>query len=79
MQWKGFMNQDRFFLFNEKGDLIIARLTPKGYEEISRAHVIEPANRDTGRQVVWSHPAFANRRIYARNDQEIICLDLVQK
>jgi outer membrane protein assembly factor BamB len=72
-------NQDRFFLFNEKGDLIIARLTPRGYEEISRAHVIEPANRDTGRPVVWSHPAFANRRMYVRNDQEILCVDLAQK
>jgi hypothetical protein len=72
-------NQDRFFLFNEKGDLIIARLTPKGYEEVSRAHVLEPANRDPGRAVVWSHPAFANRRMYARNDLEIICVDLAQK
>ena len=72
-------NQDRFFLFNEKGDLIIARLTPKGYEEISRAHIIDPVNRDAGRLVVWSHPAFANRRIYARNDQEIVCVDLAQK
>jgi len=72
-------NQDRFFLFNEKGDLIIARLTPKGYEEISRAHVIEPDNSDPGRQVVWSHPAFAHRRMYARNDHEIICVDLAQK
>jgi len=72
-------NQDHFFLFNEKGDLIIARLTPKGCEEISRAHVIEPDNRDTGRQVVWSYPAFAHRRMYARNDHEIICVDLAQK
>jgi outer membrane protein assembly factor BamB len=72
-------NQDRFFLFNEKGDLIIAKLTPKGYEEISRAHIIEPDNTDAGRLVVWSHPAFANRRIYARNDNEIICVDLAQK
>jgi outer membrane protein assembly factor BamB len=72
-------NQDRFFLFNEKGDLIIASLTPKGYEEISRAHIIEPVNHDAGRAVVWSHPAFANRRIYARNDNEIICVDLAGK
>ena len=71
-------NQDRFFLFNEKGDLIIARLTPIGYEEISRAHVIEPVNRDAGRPVVWSHPAFAHRRLYARNDHEIICVDLAR-
>ena len=72
-------NQDRFFLFNEKGDLIISRLTPKGYEEISRAHVIEADNHDAGRQVVWSHPAFANRRAYVRNDHEILCVDLAKK
>jgi len=72
-------NQDRFFLFNEKGDLIIAKLTPKGYEEVSRAHIIDPVNRDAGRAVVWSHPAFADRRIYARNDKEIICVDLARK
>src|SRR6266700_5544062 len=69
-------NGDRFFLFNEKGDLIIAKLTPKGYEEISRAHLLEPTNTAAGRDVLWSHPAFANRRIYARNDKEIICADL---
>jgi outer membrane protein assembly factor BamB len=71
-------NGDRFFLFNEKGDLIIAHLTSKGYEEVSRAHIIDPVNRDTGRLVVWSHPAFANRRVYARNDKEIVCVDLAQ-
>jgi outer membrane protein assembly factor BamB len=69
-------NGDRFFMFNEKGDLIIAKLSPKGYEEISRAHLLEPTNTSTGRNVVWSHPAFANRHMYARNDNEIICVDL---
>jgi glucose dehydrogenase len=72
-------NQDRFFLFNEKGDLIIAHLSPKGYEEISRAHVIDPVNRDAGRLVVWSHPAFAHRHMFVRNDQEILCVDLTGK
>jgi outer membrane protein assembly factor BamB len=65
---------DRFFLFNEKGDLIIARLTSSGYEEISRAHIIDPTNPQPGRLVVWSHPAFANQSVYARNDQEIVCV-----
>jgi len=69
-------NGDLFFLFNEKGDLIIAKLSPKGYEEISRTHLLEPVNTMTGRDVVWSHPAFANRCIFARNDKEIICADL---
>jgi hypothetical protein len=72
-------NGDRFFLFNEKGDLIITRLTPHGYEEISRAHLLEPTNPFAGRDVVWTHPAFANRRCYARNDKEIVCVDLAKK
>jgi outer membrane protein assembly factor BamB len=69
-------NGERFFLFNEKGDLIIARLTPAGYREIDRAHVIEPDNVMPGRPVVWSHPAFAHRRAFVRNDHEIVCLSL---
>lgn len=72
-------NADRFFLFNEKGDLIIAKLTSKGYAELSRAHLLEPTNKDCGRPVVWSHPAFANRHFYARNDRELICVDLAAK
>jgi outer membrane protein assembly factor BamB len=69
-------NGDRFFLANEKGDLIIARLSPAGYQEISRAHLLEPTNTAAGRDVVWSHPAFAHRSVYARNDREIICASL---
>ena len=69
-------NGDRFFLYNEKGDLIIAHLTPQGYEEVSRAHLLDPTNMAGGRHVVWSHPAFANRCVFARNDREIICVSL---
>ncbi len=67
---------NRSFLFSEKGDLIIAKLTPEKYEELSRARLIEPDNRDPGRNVVWSHPAFANKSIYVRNDREIVCVSL---
>jgi outer membrane protein assembly factor BamB len=69
-------NAGRYFLFNEKGDLIIADLTPPGYSEISRAHLIEPTNIDPGRGVVWCQPAFANRSVYVRNDKELICASL---
>ena len=72
-------NANRFFLFNEKGDLIIANLSPRGYEELSRAHLLEPTNTAAGRDVLWSHPAFANRHVYARNDKELICVDLAGK
>jgi outer membrane protein assembly factor BamB len=69
-------HEDRFFLFNESGELISARLSPQGYEELSRARIVEPSNRLPGRPVVWSHPAFANRSMYARNDNEIVCVSL---
>jgi outer membrane protein assembly factor BamB len=69
-------NGDHVFLPNEKGDLIIARLSPKGYEEIGRTHLLEPTGNAMGRPVVWSHPAFANRSMYARNDKELICVSL---
>jgi len=76
--WNAFIvpNGDRVFLANEQGELIIARLTPKGYEEISRARLIDPTNRVQRRDIVWSHPAFANRCVYARNDREILCVSL---
>jgi outer membrane protein assembly factor BamB len=76
-------NGNRFFIMNEKGDLIIARLSPKGYEEISRTHLLDPSSAATGarfnRGVLWSHPAFANRCIYLRNDEEIICVSLAAR
>jgi outer membrane protein assembly factor BamB len=69
-------NGERFFLATEKGDLIIAHLSPKGYQEISRTHLLEPTATAWGRDVVWSHPAFAHRCIYTRNDKEIVCASL---
>jgi outer membrane protein assembly factor BamB len=69
---------DKFWMFNENGELIIAKLSAKGYEELDRAKVIEPSNNAFGRPVVWSMPAFANKRAYIRNDNKIICLDLAK-
>jgi outer membrane protein assembly factor BamB len=70
---------DRFWLFNENGELIIAKLTPDGYDEIDRAKVIETSNNAFNRPVVWSMPAFANRHVYIRNDNEIVCVDLAKQ
>jgi outer membrane protein assembly factor BamB len=69
-------HQDRFFLFNEQGDLILAQLSPAGYKELGRIHVLEPTNNTFGRPVVWSHPAFAMKCLFARNDRELVCVNL---
>lgn len=69
---------DRFWMFSETGDLIIAQLSPKGYTELSRMHLVDPTNHAFGRDVVWCTPAFANKRVYVRNDKELVCVDLAK-
>ncbi len=70
-------HEDRHFLFSETGELAIARLSPAGYGEISRAKVIEPDGFDMRqRPIVWSHPAYAMRSCFLRNDSEVIRVSL---
>jgi outer membrane protein assembly factor BamB len=73
-------NRDRTFILNDRGELIIARLSPSGYDEISRTKVVKPTSPPGGRRefgaVVWSHPAFANRHILVRNDEEVARISL---
>lgn len=69
---------DKFFLFAETGELVIAKLTRKGYEELDRSKVIEPTNNAFGRPVIWCAPAFANGRMYVRNDEQCLCIELTK-
>lgn len=70
-------NGDRVFIFNQRGQLISARLTPKGYTETGRALLVEPtaAYRAQG-PIVWSHPAYANKHVIARNDKMLVSASL---
>ncbi|TWT43036.1 Outer membrane protein assembly factor BamB precursor [Thalassoglobus neptunius] len=70
--------EDRYWIFNELGELVIAKLSRDGYEEIDRAKVIDQTNTAFGRDVVWSMPAFANKRAYIRNGRECICVELAK-
>jgi outer membrane protein assembly factor BamB len=74
-------NRDRIWMFNEQGELIIARLSPAGFHEISRAKLIEPTRVQLNRQggVCWAHPAYADRHVFARNDKELVCASLEAK
>jgi outer membrane protein assembly factor BamB len=74
---------DRYFINNDRGDLIIAKLTPQGYHEIGRTPLIKPTSNPGNRRelgaVNWSHPAYANGHVVARNDEEIISLPLTKQ
>ena len=82
-------HEDRYFVYNENGDLVVVRFSPDGYVELDRTHLLNPTSRSgyggarpgsrgrtshgqSDRLVVWAHPAFANRHIVLRNDEEII-------
>lgn len=69
-------NEDRVWMFNEHGELIISELSSKGFREISRARLIEPTKKQLPRGVTWSHPAFANKHVFIRNDEKLLCADL---
>lgn len=71
-------NGERYFLFNELGELLIGKLSPQGFQELSRAKLIEPTTDQLPQRggVCWSHPAYANGHVFVRNDKEIICGDL---
>jgi outer membrane protein assembly factor BamB len=74
-------HEDKVWMFNERGELIISKLSPKGFHEISRTKIIEPTEGQLGQRggVCWSHPAFAYKNIYVRNDQELLCINLAAK
>ncbi|MEM8955886.1 MAG: PQQ-binding-like beta-propeller repeat protein [Verrucomicrobiota bacterium] len=71
-------NGDRTWMFTEEGNLVIAELSPEGYTEISRTKIIEPSTflRRRSVDVAWSHPAFAGTEVFARNDRELVCVDV---
>lgn len=71
-------NGDRTWMFNDRGELIVARLSPKGFEELSRSKLIRPTTGQLRRRegVCWSHPAYAYRHVFARNDEELVAASL---
>lgn len=66
-----------FYVFSETGDLVIGKFTPKEYRELGRTHLVNPTcTAPNGRKAVWSHPAYADKCIFARNDKQIVCVPL---
>lgn len=56
----GLNDADRVLILNAEGDLILARLSPKGYREESRTKLV-----DAG---IWSHPGFSGKSLFLRTD-----------
>ena len=73
-------SENRVWMFNERGELLITDLTPEGLNIISRAQLIEPTRDQLNRRggVTWAHPAFADKHVFARNDTELVCANLAK-
>ncbi len=52
---------------NAEGELVFLGLSPQGCREYWREQVV-------GR--TWAHPAYSERRIYARDDRSLVCWEL---
>jgi outer membrane protein assembly factor BamB len=65
--WTGEPALMRALIFNELGELVLARLAPEGYRQLAKVAVIDGT---------WAHPAYADGCVFARNDKEILCLPL---
>jgi hypothetical protein len=64
------------FLFADRGDLILSRLSAAGYLELGRFHLLDPTADFGPRKMAWVPPAYSGGRIYARNDRELVCASL---
>lgn len=67
---------DRYWFWNDHGELLLGKISPAGFELMSRARVLDPIENTRGRNVLWCHPAFAGRKAYLHNGRELLCLDL---
>ena len=67
---------DKLIIIGERGKLFIVQATPKGYQELSSAQVLE--------HLCWAMPVLANGKIYVRDAKKntpnnLICIDVQKK
>jgi outer membrane protein assembly factor BamB len=57
----------KLFFSTMAGELVLARASPKGFEELGRKQILGPTRQA---------PALAGGLLYLRDDKEIVCLDV---
>ena len=69
-------NGDSVLIFTDQGNLIRARLSREGYQELSRVHVVDPVQPFGGHKIIWPPPAYANGHILIHNGAELVRVSL---
>lgn len=57
----------KLILFNDKGELILARASPERYDELARVSVLAG-------DICWTSPALHRGRVFLRNESQAACL-----
>ena len=57
----------KLLLIEEAGNLVLIDPNPKEYRELARTKICGNT---------WAHPAVANGRLYIRDNNELVCVQL---
>ncbi len=71
---------ERVWMFNERGELMIGKLGRDGLKILDRCQLIEPTKEQLNQRggVCWTHPAFAEKAVFIRNDQRMLRASLAK-
>ena len=61
---------DRLVIVRETGELLIAEASPEAFTPLASTQILPP--------VIRAYPALARGRLYVRNEDTLVCLDLRQ-
>jgi outer membrane protein assembly factor BamB len=62
-----------FYIMGEKGNLALAKLTPEKCEIVSEVKILPE------KESLWATPTVADGKLFIRNSQKILCLDIKAK
>lgn len=60
--------EDHLIILGDRGKLGLVEATPAAFNEVASAEVLSG--------LCWTVPTLANGRLYARNEKEMVCLDM---
>jgi outer membrane protein assembly factor BamB len=63
-------------VLGEFGDLAVVRATPTGYDEVSRARLLDPQGRSLLEPPCWAAPVIARGLGYVRGRGRLVCIEL---
>ena len=63
-----------YFREERSGDMVLIEADPKGYSEKGRFE--QP---DRAKEMAWPHPVIAAGRLYLRDQNGLLCYDLLSK